>query len=592
MGGPSSESRDGGFSMIDLVVAVTFGQRDLQVLGVSSGGIVSVSPEGKQVRAFHQWLLDHEDAYDVVGPDEFTTPIKEQGRFAMAASGVQLPDASRVTFAKNSDLGRSKPDDGRILVFPKLLAGPLLSLRRELATGRAKLHRLTILYTHRSETSNWAAGEPIAADILRAWLQRWLPMVEADVLVSLVAFLRGMEELYVKDPAENEHLLPQAAQRIDQAIADAASCVPQPSQAIIRLHDSGGIPQASPVLQASARLHFSNRVQYHAPTESASPSLDRDERVVIFPAVAVLEARRRACELVRRGDFQAAAQLALEFPKFGPPWTWNQCLAAVARYFQGYLEDADKQAEAIGSGPTRRALKNILNPAQPMSLHVALRAEAALAASDFLNAASLTVTFLDVAEYDAINLCLSRDRSRPCMDRASRQIDSSRFSPTKEELRQAVNAACTTAPWLRPPRQRDLDAWLSADTFRTMYPWQECAIFQLLESHAARTDLGRALRELLTALHRETNTGNIPADFRNIKDHSVMTDGEIQLMTQLFESDSRLLWWRRKGEPRSFLSGAGRAAGVLAALGVTNAQQLYDNLVQGLLSDLHSCPLA
>lgn len=578
--------------MIELVVAVTFGQRDLQVLGVANDGVVSVSPEGKQVRTFHQWLLDHEDGYDVVGPDEFTTPIKEQGRFAMAASGVQLPGAGCVQLAKNSDLGRSKPEDGRLLVYPKLLDGPLLSLKRELAGGTARLHRLTILYTHRCKTSPWAAGEPIAAKVLRTWLQCWFPMVSAEAFVPPVAFLQGMDELYIKDQAENEHLLPQAARRIDEAIADSASCVPETSQPIIRLHDSGGIPQASPVLQASARLHFSNRVQYHAPTELASPSLDKDDRVVIIPAVAILEARRRACDLVRRGDFQAAAQLAREFPISGPSWTWNQCLAAVARYFQGYLEDADKQAEMIGSGPTRRALKSILSPAQPMSLHVALRAEAALAASDFLNAASLTVTFLDVAEYDGINLCLSKNRSQPCMHRASRQIHSSLFAPTKDELHQSVTSACTTAPWLRPPKPRDLEAWLSADTFRIMYPWQECAVFQLLESHAARPDLGRALRDLLTALHRETNAGNIPADFRNIKDHSVMTDGEIQLMTQLFESDSRLLWWRRRGEPRSFLASTARAPAVLAALGVTNAQRLYDNLVQGLLSDLRLCPLA
>jgi hypothetical protein len=59
---------------------------------------------------------------------------------------------------------------------------------------------------------------------------------------------------------------------------------------------------------------------------------------------------------------------------------------------------------------TRQALEHILDPAWPMSLHVALRTEAALAAEDVLNAASLTRTFLDVAEYDVINRTLSRDQ--------------------------------------------------------------------------------------------------------------------------------------------------------------------------------------
>ncbi|MGM0485869.1 MAG: hypothetical protein ACQESR_03800, partial [Planctomycetota bacterium] len=444
-------------------------------------------------------------------------------------------------------------------------------------------------YTHRDEHSKWAAGEFIATDVFCQWLQDWLSVGPEVVLP--VPFLQGEEELTQSDQAGNQHLLPEAARRIEQAIKQSASLVVPSGEAMIRLHDSGGVPHALPVLQASARLHFENRVQYKAPVERVDAAAAAAGPGVIFPAVAVLEARRRACDLVQRGEFQAAAELAREFPMAGAAWGWNQCLASVARYFQGYLEDVREQAATLDNGPTRQALQAILHPTQPMSLHVALRAEAALIAEDVLNATSLTVTFLDVAKYDAISRTLCNHPNQPCMDRATGEIALAEFQPTRRQLRNAARNVGNAAQWIRGPDERDIDQWLRRSTLLARVPWQKYAIFGLIGSLANEDELSRALSELLGALYCPTNTGNIPAHFRNITMHSVMTDREIQLMAQLFESDSRLLWRRRTGEARSCLHPETRPAAVLAALDVPDARELYGNLVKGLVSDLRSCPL-
>ena len=574
--------------MTELVVAVTLGQRDLQVLAVSDGQVFSFSPDSRQTRAFHQWLLDDPKSCDIVAPDQTACEIIEQQRFDMKEGKISLPGNGRFVLATNADIGRAGPDEGKVLVYPKLLSESLRVLKRELSDGSICLRQVLVLYTQRDADSRWAAGEPIAAKRFADWLEGWLAVDSGTVLV--VPFLRGREEVTRKDQAGNQHLLPEAAGRIDRAIRDAASLA-ETGEATIRLHDSGGIPQSSPVLQAAARLHFGIRVQYKAPVERADSPVVSPAPGILFSPVAVLEARRRACDLVQRGEFQAAAELAREFLTDGASWNWTRCLAAAARYFQGYLEDARRQTGTLNDCPTRQALERILAPGWPMSLHVALRTEAALAAEDVLNAASLTRTFLDVAEYDVINRTLSRDQQQPCMDRATRQITWKLLDLTRDQLRQSVNDLPNVADWIRMPMQHYVDSWLQGPTMGTTYVWQKYAMFCVIGSNREHAGLAQALTNLLDALYRRTNTGNIPAQFRNIQMHSVVTDQEIRLMIQLFESESRLLWWRRSGGSRSCLHPETRVAAALAALGVADGQSLYGNLVQALVSDLRSCDL-
>ena len=96
--------------------------------------------------------------------------------------------------------------------------------------------------------------------------------------------------------------------------------------------------------------------------------------------------------------------------------------------------------------------------------------------------------------------------------------------------------------------------------------------------------LEKALMELSESLHRESNRGNIPADLRNVIIHSVPTQEEIQLTIQLFES--RKLWHRVSGQPRSFLHPSTHAVAVLGALGVADPLARYEQLVDAVYDDI------
>jgi hypothetical protein len=574
----------------DLVVAATLGRRDLQVLVVFNEKLCRAPV--RNVGAFDRALLKPECRYRFWLPESFPPDDIKECRVDACWKERQLQFDQRLDcrLATAKDLGVAvNGDEPDLWLIPGLLWRYLLELKQELQEGKVTLRRFLLLYTDRDKATRWAADEPRAAALLlHDWLQSWLPGVCQGVIEAL-PYLTGIEDVYVQDQTNSKFLRPAVTTRIDQKLWEGGAF----RGSKVRLHDAGGIPAVSDMLRSLARFRFGpDNVQYRLPVESD----EQPERLSasLTTAVENLEARRRVCDLVRRGEFQAAKGLADEFARSADrvDARWVRCVSAVARYFQGYMTDASAQAGQLPGTKTGIKLQEVLAAHWPKSYHVAMRAEAALIAQDILAAATLTVTFLDVALLDAIDATLRIDPDQPCVEWSSREINFSRFRPTKSELRSCARAIGTAGrEWLRSVTEADLDAWLRWPDLRAERLWQEHTLSRVIRDVGNRRDLAQALDALLDGLRKPTNNGNVPADFRNIIIHSLPTDEEIRRMVDVFAS--RSLWYRASGDqPMAFLGRSTLPAAVLTALGVGHARQLYEQLIDRLIGDIEACPFS
>jgi len=434
--------------------------------------------------------------------------------------------------------------------------------------------------------------------LLHDWLQSWLPGVRQGV-VEVVPYLTGTEDVYVQDQTNSKFLRPAVTTRIDEKLWESGKF----RGSKVRLHDAGGIPAVSDMLRSLARFRFGpDNVQYRLPVESD----EQPERLSdsLTTAVENLEARRRVCDLVRRGEFQAAKGLADECATSADRVNalWVRCVDAVARYFQGYMTHARNRAAKLTSTNTGASLQALLpdhnRDRWPQSLHIAMRAQAALTAQDFLSAAALTVTFFDVALLDGIVATLykhsdqSKQHDKPLVDWSRREIRRDQFRPNDLDLRSCALAVQKGVGW-RPSfdLDKDLNPWIQKRTLRANQPWQKCTLSRAIREVGKHRKLAQALDALLEGLYKGANKDDdTPANFRNIITHSLPEQHQIEQMVKLFAD--RSLWYGKADQAMSFLDSSTRPATVLTALGVDDAEHLYQQLIDGLVNDIEACPIS
>lgn len=595
-----------------LVVAITLGKRDLQVLIHEGGALRRVSV--KNVGACHTDLLRQPDALRLWLPQDgrrinewksteavwqgwessplLTLTSRDRGR-PVESNHPKATDSEMATepprIVNHLDLG--EPDGApRLWLMPGILAESLTKLRREIREGAVTVKKILLLHTDRDASSRWASDEPrAAAPLLKAFLSTWLPQVTQEQ-IEIVRYLIGTEDKDVENSEGDFFLRPAAAQRIDDALKSAAS-----SGCRVRLHDSGGIPSASDVLRYSARFRFgADSVEYLPPDESKE-RLEKIPGRVTMP-VELLDARRRAVELVRTGRFIAAAELSTPFKTIATDTSgeWQRHLDAVGSYFRGYRRRADSLAERLDQHSTTEACLRAIIDHPARCLHVAMIAEAALAAEEVLTGATQTVTFLDVALFDAADRALRRDSTTPCIDWRRSEITPETCRLNADELIQAMNAVLENYHWLIPPYQDQIDRWANRPT-RVGERWQKAGLAWAVSVIPNYEPLGRAILDLWDSIYRPRRPGGhsaadreSPASLRNRIEHSLIDDEDWNSVKQLF--GDRQLWRRDDDGQRHFLLKT-KIEPVLAALDVPNAAGLFNDLTDSLIRDIENCPL-
>ena len=551
----------------DLIVISTLGGNDLQFLVTHEGKRKKIAP--RNTGEVHRALRDAGDSlYEWWLPDnpDAELPEVKSAAYSFDPKNGFRPDRSEVALV----------DAPKLLLVPGILWRDLLKLREELRRGEVRVRRLILVHTDRDAKNPRAANEPsAAAPLLARWLPGWLGTDPDPEFVDVVAALRGMEELQVRNEEGGVFLLPEAAERIDASFRMAAARFPG---CPARMHDAGGMPAIVEAVRSAARLHF--RVEYRTPPEGESARLP----VVAglrHTAVETFDARRRACELVREGQFLTAAGLAADFRRPGPEAEWTRVLEVVGKYIQGYVTQALDRAGKLPGCHSRQALLAIAARGQLRSLHVALRGEAAVRADDTQSAAALTGTFLDAALFDAIDLTLRKDPTQSCVNWVWREIRKDQFSPTEGTLQTlGTKVQNQNLPWVKLDAD-EIRRWSKRRTLRAMNSAHEHILIEAVREKNGV--LGQMMLSLSKQWNDPTPGTPTPNEYRNMFIHGLPPESEIKKAAKVFID--RGLW-----RPTTFLRGT-HPGTVLDALGVHDPAAFYDELVDAVVKDILRHPI-
>jgi hypothetical protein len=312
--------------------------------------------------------------------------------------------------------------------------------------------------------------------------------------------------------------------------------------------------------------------------------------------VEPLEARRRACELVRRGHFAAARMLALEFEERpgGRASEWALALAAVASYFEGRFHEARQYGKRARWAGALQHLKRLLHDPLPECLHVALSAEAALVAGDVVNASRLTTTFFDNAVLDAVDRTLRKDPKKTCVDWEQIKIPVLRTRLSRPDLERLVSE--TTAnpkllgDWIGKVGLRELHDIPDEHDFRPRTLVRRLFLIRALADPllGKAPALAKSLQDVARALYSRPPSP-CPADLRNVLSHSSASERQLNAAREIYTN--RGLWADVNRPSGLGFLGKTKPSAVLTALDVTSAPPMYADLVEGLVADLRSAPL-
>lgn len=542
-------------------LVLTHGTSDLQILlRDDSGRLWRAVPDKTIVRDFHQWLLEHAPDAELIEVPPELLDRKAEAAFTDwdgDTFGLWLRDESPDAQPERSPQGRLQ------LMLPKIEpalkqwlaeqiqpAKPAAPAQSSLAQALKNagvqpppLSAVLVLSTDRGLDEQ----EPVATF---TFLKRWLVHKGVpEAAVSEVVFLHAGERLESGDSP----IAPAIARRIEQAMRDFHDRRTNPTLLIASM---GGLPQIKPLLAEMAVLLAGAKAQSLFKTERGA--------VGLLPQTPIdaLRVRRQCLEQVRRGALLDAWAMAAPFHDDPDARSWVRPLEQAARLLNG---------NPVGERVELPALQRIIEHAQQAAcLLVAIRVETALQNERWLEAINGSLTFLEAAFHDAINLWAAD---------ALKEYD-----PRRRYMR--FHAA--------PPsiliEKGAVVEWKGRDAAPRAYQANTVGEAAL---DAWGEVLGNApIRRLRKTIHESVRSASGRyfklADYRNFNTHGVMTQDEIDEALKRFMGAN--LWSQGTDNPaarpkpgRSFL-GRPLVGDVIGSLldSQESAQDLYQALLQQL----------
>ena len=385
----------------------TVGVTDLRVpVRAANGGLLLVAIN-RNVRIFHQTLLDKRNEFKVVGraPGVLLENPLRDGRFE--EGGVFIEGRN-----KDSQAERLEPlrdEAGRILLVAAKVRDVAERLQRP---PIVRLVGATIFSTHRDNEPK----EPIAAaELLGQWLAAECGLqftsenldIPRDIragLIHVAILARGSQRTDGGEARE---------QPVKRAIVNHVSSVVRAAAALKPDLDAwlalgGGIPSIKGIVEGAAELHFDGRTLDCEVPEGRDPAKEYpiDRRELPLAAHDALRIRRDALKLLRTGNFAGAAAVATAAEGDPSERSWVRRVCAWHHWVQGGVAWADIESglrDDCGdlTDPVDNTLRTLFGsidgkaPAYEKPLRAAIRAESALAMKQYVEAAVWTVTLYD-----------------------------------------------------------------------------------------------------------------------------------------------------------------------------------------------------
>jgi len=240
-----------------------------------------------------------------------------------------------------------------------------------------------------------APGDPRFAG---AVLQARLKNTGVDA-VHRHAYLQGAERLEDRDEPRDAIVRREVVQRLEQAVRDTIEAV-KPSRIVVVA--TGGFPVVTNLVEEIVRLYAAVPVEAFEVadgTKSNHPAADRAvARTAVPEPLASFQARRRALELVERGNLLGAWAVAEPLHADAVERRWTQVVEWLACF--------------ASSLPIPECCDIPVLSHRRMSVRAALRVELALRAGDIPRAVHGTVAFFEAALWDHLGERASRHATK------------------------------------------------------------------------------------------------------------------------------------------------------------------------------------
>jgi len=376
-------------------LVLTHGTSDLQILlRDEKGRLWRAMPDRNIVRRFHEWLLEKEADVEVI-----EVPPELLDREAEATFTDWNGDTFGLWLRNESpDAQPERSPQGRLqLMLPKIEpalkqwlaeqnqpAKSAASAQSSLAQDQQNtglqpppLSAVLVLSTDRGLDEQ----EPVAT---YTFLKRWLMQKGIqETEIKEFVFLHPGERLESNESPIDFNI----ARRIEQAMRDFYDRRTNPTLLVASM---GGLPQIKPLLAEMAVLLAGTKAQSLFKTEHGTLGL------LPQTPIDALRVRRQCLEQVRRGALLDAWAMASPFHDDQDARSWVRPLEQAARLLNG---------NPVGERVELPALKRILDHARKAAcLLVAIRVETALQNERWPEAINGSITFLEAAFHDAINL--------------------------------------------------------------------------------------------------------------------------------------------------------------------------------------------
>ena len=545
----------------NVVLAITVGRTDLQLLADSSGELVRLSV-GSGLRQFHQALVDQKVPWVLDAKAANYREASVRDKAAWDQGDLRLPDG----YSEHLN------PEGNLVLVPAKLAEAVLRLKDY---GSFEIRAVVVLTTNRDERTPPGIfhNEPIAAGpILAHWLADEFGLECGDRGGDIAVGRSGWVDILTDDelspmPGRHNPVHRKALQRTEDALRRLVSEVAPDPWACLSL--GGGMAEMKEPIKACAQFLFDGRTfTWQAPQYSVRDFqwVPPDEE----PPTATdsYRLRRHVSALVRRGAFVEAYGAASELELDPEEQNWVAAVEQVARYFSGELSRA--RARRQGLFPP---LEPMVRSGVPRCLLAAMRVEAGLWTERLSEAVIGSVTFLEAAILDVVGQNLS-GRGLALND-AREQIGGHDGKLTT--LATKINRWAPKDR--RQPLRKSHGVWEYSMGIGQLSCWAH-----LLEPKPAA-----ALETYRDALTTTRIGGHRLIDLRHLAVHSVLP---VDILNRVGEGFHDAGIWGQPGVPGEYFLKTPLVHAVLDSAGIVNGADLYADLVNGMLEELRTYRIA
>lgn len=563
-----------------LVLFISAGRTDLKIFATEQDRCCAVEIESDSIRLFHQWLFDHPEQYVIEHQGDDEIPLYQKPQRNMRLN-IDVKETALSFSGQNVENLALLTDEDRYIIVPVKLGKIIAHFQEQ---QDYEIVAAVVLNTHRDATSRFGKNEPFAGGfVLAKWLSECFdltfsknqqPEKGKSVWINL---LDGNQDFDAEKGSDLINSI--AVNRLIKALTIFSSN----PDLHIGICGIGGIPKFKNLIRDSAFFYFSERclIAEDSENENTAPIIKKvgNFHLTVEQSFSL---RASVTKLIQSGDF-LGAEAAVCHVSDKEHQLWIKPINDVARLFRGFDADSntDNQNQEIN------ALLAKVRDSDKGCILAALRAEAALQSSSWVDAMSWTSSFYDAAFFDAIARLLDTWGGEYQVNINDRTVTYSTNDFIKQMRLQRGYRGAIAIP--NDMKQKRIDKKNPPTSFPLEYKGQEGNSYLLdtmgkIIGEKWRKEINSlAINNLFKALDSKIDGNSSPKFYRNISTHRVLNSANLENAKNAYKNAGL---WGANGN-LLFLEQP-LVVAVLEDLNIPEVGQWYKQLVELLLKNLQN----